>query len=155
MPFGVEVPQIVNRLEDWSISVAPEASQNKISYCIDYYLDKSHKKVSNEFIRKRLRREADVFVADAPGDIRRLAKGIGTRNLEDVVRHKCGNCDYDWRGPVSARDFDLSHVCPDYGSPRYCKTSTGIQPASTFFYFGIARATSAMHNKQSFREAFK
>ena len=118
MPFGVEVPQIVNQLEDWNIPVAPRANKNKIRYCIDYYLDKSHKKVSNEFIRKRLRREAVVFRADLLGDIRRLAKVIGTRNSEDVVRHECGYCDYAWLGLVSTRDFDLSHVCLDCGSPR-------------------------------------
>jgi len=154
-PLHVSMPQICNRLEDWNNPVAPGALQNKVSYCIDYYLDKSDKKVSNEFIRKRLRREAAVFGADLPGDIRRLAKDIGSRKLEDVVRHKCGDCDYAWIGPVSPRDFHLSHVCPDCGSPRYHMTSTGIKPVSTFFYFGIAHAIYAMHIAPGFRAAFK
>jgi hypothetical protein len=155
MPFDVGVPQLVNRGEDWNNPVAHGAVQNKISYCIDYFLDKAEKKVSNEFIRKRLRREAVVFGADLPGDIRRLATDMGTRKVVDVTRHKCPDCDHAWLGPVHPRDFVISEVCPDCGSPRYCQTSTGIKPRSTFFYFGVAHAISAMHNTPSFRAAFK
>ncbi len=67
------------------------------------------KKVSNEFIRKRLRRKATVFGANLPRDIRLLAKDIGTRKCEDVARHKCGHCYHAWLGPVSTPDFGLSH----------------------------------------------
>ena len=63
-----------------------------------------------------------MFGADLLGDIRRLAKDIGSRKLEDVVRHKCVDCDYAWIGPVSPRDFHLSHVCLDCGSSRYHMT---------------------------------
>ena len=61
MPLVVGIPQLLNRVEDWNNPVEHRAEQNKISYCIDYFLDKAEKKVSNEFIRKRLRRKAVVF----------------------------------------------------------------------------------------------
>ncbi len=80
MPFDVGVPQLLNRAEDWNNPVAHGAEQNKISYCIDYYLDKAPNKNSNEFIRKRLRREAVFFGADFLGEIKILSKDMGPEN---------------------------------------------------------------------------
>ena len=56
---------------------------------------------------------------------------------------------------IAITDFHISEVCPYYGGPRYCQTLTGIKPRSTFFYFGVAHAISAMHNTPCFRAAFK
>jgi hypothetical protein len=74
-PFdGVCNPDSIDLPEDWNSPVAPGATQNKLSYCIVYFLDKSDNKVSNEFMRKRLRRESIVFGADLPQDGRAIAK---------------------------------------------------------------------------------
>ncbi len=72
-----------------------------------------------------------------------------------MVRHKCSNCDFDWLGPVNLMDYNLTELCPDCGSPRYHKTSKGLQPVSEFWYFGVDHAISRMHSSQSFRDAYK
>jgi hypothetical protein len=155
-PFDLVIDgNFIELAEDWNIDVAPGATQNKLSYCVDFFLDKISNKVSNEFIRKRLRRETVVFGVDLPQDVRGIARMIGSRKIQEVVRHKCLNCDFAWLGSVSVADYDLNEMCPDCGSPRYHDTSAGVKPVSQFWYFGVDSAISRMHKSTSFQSAYK
>jgi hypothetical protein len=77
------------------------------------------RKVVNTFIKDMLAIEAVVFCANVPEGIRSIAKHLGARKLQIVVKHKCAECDYAWIGPVDPVDYNLGEECPDCGNPRY------------------------------------
>jgi hypothetical protein len=135
--------------------VAPNAKQNKLSYLVDYYMMARKRKVVNTFIKDRLATESAVFGVNVPEGIRSIAKQLGARRLQSVVRHKCVDCDYAWIGPIDPADFNLAESCPDCGHPRYMQTASGIKPVSIFWYFGLSNALGMLHSNPLFRAAYK
>ena len=113
------------------------------------------RKVVNTFIKERLATESYVFGANVPEGIRGIAKLLGARKLQSVVRHKCANCYYAWIGPVDPGDFNLEESCPDCKNPRYMQTATGIKPVSVFWYFGLCHALGMLHSNPLFKAAYK
>ena len=106
----------LERSEDWNLPVADNASQNKLSYMIDYIMMARKRKVVNTFIKDRLATEAVVFGANVPEGIRGITKELGVRKLQTIIRHKCDKCDYAWIGPVDPADYNLKEMCPDCGN---------------------------------------
>jgi len=102
--------------------LTPTATQNRLSYLVELMLDKSKKRISNEAIKVRLRKDSLTFGAqDMPTDVRGIGKFVGARSVSDVTRHRCGgnDCSYAWIGAVEERDYDRNEVCPECGHPRY------------------------------------
>jgi hypothetical protein len=135
--------------------VAPNARQTKLSYLVDYFMMARKRKVVKTFIKVRLATKAIVFGANVPEGIRSIAKLLGARKLQFVVRHKCANCDYAGIGPVDPVDFNLVKNCPDCGNPRYFQTATGIKPVSVFWYFCLSHALGILHSSPLFKAAYK
>jgi len=145
----------LDRAEDLAEPVAPNAKQNKLSYLIDYFIVARKRKVINTFITDRLAIEAVVFGANVPEGIRSTAEQLGARKLQTVVKYKCVECDSAWIGPVDLVDYDLGEECPDFGNPRYYRTTTGIKPVSIFWYFGLSNALGMLYSNPLFKAAFK
>ena len=125
-PFEDRDLLVLDRAEDWNKTVAPNAKQNILSYMVDYVMMARKRKVVNTFIQDRIATETAVFGANVPEKIRSLARQLGARKMQSVVRHTCDKCDYAWLGPVDPADFNLNEKCPDCGNARYIKTSTSI-----------------------------
>jgi len=117
-PFEARDGMALDRAEDWAEPVAPNAKQNKLSYLIDYFMMACKRKVVSTFIKDMLAIEAVVFGANVPEGIRSIAKQLGARKLQIVVRHTCAECDYAWIGPVDPVDYDLGEEYPECGNPR-------------------------------------
>jgi len=154
-PFEARDGLSLDQAEDLHELVAPNAAQNKLSYLVDYFMMARKRKVVNTFIKDRLATEAVVFGANVPEGIRSIAKQLGARKLQSVVRHKCSECDYAWIGPVNPKDYDMDEKCPDCGNPRYFLTATGIKPVSIFWYFGLSNALGMLHSNPLFKAAYK
>ncbi len=60
--------------------------------------------------------EANVFGANVAEDIRCVAKQLGARKMQFVVRHRCVECDYAWIGALNPIDYDLDEKCPNRGN---------------------------------------
>ena len=154
-PFEERDFLIFDRAEDWNEPVAPNAKQNKLSYMVDYFMMARKRQVVNTFIKDRMATEAAVFGANVPEGFRSLAKQLGVRKIQTVVRHKCDKCDYAWLGPVDPADLKLDDKCPDCGNARYMKTATGIKPVSIFWYFGLSHALAMLHCNPKFQAVYK
>jgi hypothetical protein len=153
-PFEARDGLALDRAEDWVEPVAPNAKQNKLSYLIDYFMMARKRKVVNTFIKDRLAIEAAVFGANVPEGIRSIAKQLGARKLQTVVRHKCAKCDYAWIGPLDPVNYDFGEECPACGNPRYYRTATGIKPVSISWYFGLSNALGILHSNPLFKAAY-
>ena len=102
--------------------LTPTATQNRLSYLVELVLDKANKKISNEALKVRLRKDVAAFGAiDMPTDIRAIGRYLGARTIAEITRHMCGNkeCSYCWIGVVCPSKYDSRDVCPDCDTPRY------------------------------------
>jgi len=102
--------------------LTPTVTQNRLSYLVDFVLDKAQKQISSEAIKVRLLKDASAFGAKGMlGDVRVISRYLGARTVAVVTRHLCGNteCSYAWIGAMSPSEFDSTDVCPDCGTPRY------------------------------------
>ena len=65
-PFEARDGLALDRAEDWTKPVAPNAKQNKLSYLIDYFMMARTRKMLNTFIKDRFAIEAAVFLCECP-----------------------------------------------------------------------------------------
>jgi hypothetical protein len=135
--------------------LTPTASQNRLSYLVELVLDKANKKINNESIKVRLRKDVAAFGAiDIPTDIRAISRYLGSRTIAEITRHCCGNkeCSYSWIGVVCPSKFDSRDVCLDCGTPRYKLMGAKLIPQRQFYYFGAVNAIEALHKHPTFQD---
>jgi hypothetical protein len=138
--------------------LTPTATQNRLSYLVELIIDKCQKRISNEALKERLRKDGIAFGAkDMPTDVRAIGRFLGCRSLQDVSRHRCAgeHCSYAWIGAVDERDFDSNDVCPECGEARYVLDCGKLKPRRVFFYFGAAKAIEALHRHLVFKANWK
>ena len=103
--------------------LTPTATQNRLSYLVELLIDKSRKRISNEALKERLKKDVATFGAkDMPTDVRAIGRFLGARSLQEVTRHRCGGdeCSYAWIGAADECNFNLNDVCPECGHPKVC-----------------------------------
>jgi hypothetical protein len=138
--------------------LTPDAKQNRLSYLVELVLDKFRKGISNKALKTRLRKDSTTFGAtDMRTDIRSIGKFLGSRTLEEVTRHRCGNdeCSHAWIGAVDPVDFDSNDCCHDCGTARYTRKGGKLVPRRIFYYFGAVQAIEGLHRHHVFRENWK
>ena len=152
---GVEFLDPRYRLLD---KLTPTATQNRLSYLVELVLDKCRKRISDEAIKVRLRKDAAAFgAADMPVDVRGISRFLGARTLKEVTRHRCGNneCSFTWIGAVPENHFDFNDCCPECGTTRYIREGKQVRPRRVFYYFGAANAVEALHRHPIFKKNWK
>ena len=125
---------------------------------MELVLDKSQKRISNEAIKVRLRKDTAAFGAtDMPTDVRGIGRYLGARTIQEVTRHRCAKteCSYAWIGAVSPSEFKSGDKCPDCGTPRYKLVGAKLKPQRVFYYFGAQNAVEALHRHPCFKENWK
>ena len=108
--------------KNWPLDLlTPDAKQNRRSYLVELLLDKFRKRICNEALKTRLRKDSAAFgVADMPTNIRSIGKFLRSITLQKVTRHRCGNdeCSHAWIGSVDPFQFDSNDCCLDWGTLR-------------------------------------
>ena len=138
--------------------LTPTATQNRLSYLVELLIDKYKKRISNEAVKERLRKDAAAFGAEnMPTDVRAIGRFLGARSLQEVTRHRCGgdDCSYAWIGVIDESQYDFNDVCPECGYPRYVLDRGKLRPHRVFYYFGAAHAIEAMHRHPLFKAEWK
>jgi hypothetical protein len=126
----------------------PDAKRNRLSFLVELVLDKFRKRISNEALKTRLRKDSTTFGAtDIPTDIRSIGKFLVSRTLQEATRNRCGNdeCSHAWIGALDPFDFDSNDCCLDCGTARYTRKGGKLVPRRIFYYFGAIQAIEGLH----------
>ncbi len=128
--------------------LTPTATQNRLSYLVELLLDKSKKRISNEALKKRLRKDPAAFgTKNMPIDVHTIGRFLGVWSLQEVTRHRCGGDEYfyAWIGVIDEWQDEFNDVCRDCGHPRYVLDRGKLRPRRVFYYFGAANDIEALY----------
>jgi hypothetical protein len=117
--------------------LTPDKKKDILGYFVWLLLDKYSKGISHKTLKTCLRKDsARLGAAEMTPDVRSIGRFLGSRTLQEVTWHRCGNdeCLYAWIGAVHQSQFEAKDS-PDCCTLRYTRKSGALVPKQFFYYF--------------------